>query len=134
MSVRHRSIFLFAAVLLSISMAGCTGLTDESMTQMGSHHVVVKPGRSVTTKTNTTSEKSDYESYEFACGDVVVKIENEALTVNAKPYGTLYPNDSVSVDHGVVSVNGKRRNAVSNEGANPEEKDSDSESSAGGTS
>ena len=44
--------------------------------------------------------------YRFTpCRDADVVIRNEELIVNGTPYGRLRPNDSVLVDHSVVSVN-----------------------------
>ena len=46
--------------------------------------------------------------YRFTpCRDADVVIRNDDLTVNGQAYGHLKPTDSVLVDHGVVSVNGK---------------------------
>jgi hypothetical protein len=38
------------------------------------------------------------------CGDAVITIDNEQVTVNSKDYGRLNAGDSILVDHGVVSV------------------------------
>jgi hypothetical protein len=44
--------------------------------------------------------------YHFTpCRDADVVIRNDDLTVNGQAYGHLKPNDSVLVDHSVVSVN-----------------------------
>jgi len=44
--------------------------------------------------------------YRFTpCCDADVLIRNDDLVVNGQPYGHLKPNDSVLVDHSVVSVN-----------------------------
>lgn len=134
MHVYRRSAFLFVAVLLSVCMAGCVMNVskNESETRMGSHDVTVKPGRSVTTSTQVTSgESNTYESEEFTCGNVVVRIENEALSVNGKPYGTLHPHDSVVIDHGTVLVNGKPRSVTPAKGPKVEEEKNDSKPSAG---
>jgi len=43
------------------------------------------------------------------CRDADVWIRGEELTVNGKSYGHLNPDDGVLVDHGVVSIEPKRK-------------------------
>lgn len=47
--------------------------------------------------------------YRFTpCRDADVVIRREALFVNGVSYGPLKPEDSVLVDHGVVSISGRK--------------------------
>jgi hypothetical protein len=50
--------------------------------------------------------KIEDAGYRFTpCRDADVQIRNDELVVNGQAYGHLKPNDSVLVDHSVVSVN-----------------------------
>ena len=50
--------------------------------------------------------KLEDQAYRFTpCRDADVLIRNDDLVVNGREYGHLKPNDSVLVDHSVVSVN-----------------------------
>jgi hypothetical protein len=50
--------------------------------------------------------KLEGTAYRFTpCRDADVLIRNDDLVVNGQAYGHLKPNDSVLVDHSVVSVN-----------------------------
>ena len=97
---------LLALILLS----GCSfnvSVNAESETDMGSHHVVVKPGNSLTSSTSATF--GDDATYTFECGAVSVRIENEALFVNDMSYGMLDEGQSIEIDHGKVFVAGQER-------------------------
>lgn len=86
--------------LLVLSMIfGCTfsvNINDETETDMGSHHVIVKPGSAITSSTSFTSGAD--ETHTFTCGAVTVKIENEMLIVNEKNYGSLEKGQSIEID------------------------------------
>tara|TARA_R100001132_G_C3274043_1_gene96114 strand:- start:576 stop:932 length:357 start_codon:yes stop_codon:yes gene_type:complete len=98
-------------LLLAVSMlSGCSfnvSVNAESDTDMGSHHVVVKPGSAMTSSSSATF--GDDATYTFSCGKVTVKIENEALMVNELSYGMLEVGQTVEVDHGKVFVAGQER-------------------------
>lgn len=95
---------------------GCTvnvSVNNESETDMGSHHVVIKPGSTLTSSSSVTF--GDDEKYEFTCGDITVKIENEELIVNEKNYGKLEAGQSIKIDHGTVFVADQERTPVKQE-------------------
>ncbi|WP_417386800.1 hypothetical protein [Gimesia sp.] len=97
---------LLAMTLLS----GCSfsvSVNAESDTDLGSHHVVVKPGNALTTSSSSTF--GDSATHTFECGDVKVKIDNEALFVNDLSYGMLEEGQSIEIDHGKVFVAGQER-------------------------
>lgn len=108
----HRHL-LIVCLCLVVSGAGCTvnfSVNAEREEDLGSHHVIIRPGDTMTTTTESTF--GDEATYEFTCGDVKVHIENEALSVNGKSYGMLEPGQEVIVDHGTVSVAGEVRQPV----------------------
>lgn len=107
-----RCIFCSGLMLLvAVSMLpGCSfnvSVNAESETDMGSHHVVVKPGSAMTSSTSATF--GDDATYTFSCGKVTVKIENEILVVNDLSYGMLEEGQSIEIDHGKVFVAGQER-------------------------
>lgn len=110
----HRFYCVLTTCLCLIFIStGCrvnVGMNVESETDMGSHHVIVKPGNAMTSSTSVTF--GDNATYEFMCGAVEIKIENEALSVNGKSYGMLEPGQAVEVDNGTVIVAGKVRQSV----------------------
>lgn len=98
------------ALLAMTLLSGCSfnfSVNAESDTDLGSHHVVVKPGNSLTSSSSATF--GDNATHTFECGDVRVKIENEALFVNDLSYGMLEAGQSIEIDHGKVLVAGKER-------------------------
>ena len=80
---------------------------EKNETDMGSHHVVVKPGSNFTS--SSSSSGGDTETYQFSCGEISVTIRNEELTVNDVQYGKLETGESVLVDHGKVFVADQQR-------------------------
>ncbi|QDU18027.1 hypothetical protein [Gimesia maris] len=107
-----RCIFCSGLMLLvAVSiLPGCSfnvSVNAESETDMGSHHVVVKPGSAMTSSTSATF--GDDATYTFECGVVRVKIENEILVVNDLSYGMLEEGQSIEIDHGKVFVAGQER-------------------------
>ncbi len=107
-----RCIFCSGLMLLvAVSiLPGCSfnvSVNAESETDMGSHHVVLKPGNALTTSSSATF--GDKATHSFECGDVKVKIENEALFVNDLSYGMLEEGQSIEIDHGKVFVAGQER-------------------------
>jgi hypothetical protein len=55
-------------------------------------------------------EQVEATAYHYMpCRDADVWIRGEELTVNGKSYGHLNPDDGVLVDHGVVSIEPKRK-------------------------
>jgi hypothetical protein len=74
---------------------------------VGTHPVVVTDCyRTSVPPPETVAEAGGQTTYRFTpCRDADVLIRNEELIVNGRTYGRLNPNDSVLVDHSVVSVN-----------------------------
>lgn len=110
---------LLICLVLLCGTSGCTvNVSVNAMreTDLGSHHVVVRPGSTTTSTTEATFGEN--ATYEFTCGDVQIKIENEALAVNGKSYGMLKPGESIEVDHGKVLVAGEVRQPVAVDKAN----------------
>ena len=77
-----------------------------SQRKMGSHQVTVKPESGSSQSSSRT--EGEHQKHRFACGGVVVVIDDEELTVNGASYGILNAGDSVLVDNGVVYVQGRQ--------------------------
>ena len=108
-SISAKAAIVCAAFALLLQ-AGCKcdaslSIKEKSEADLGSHHLVVKPGATYTqTLSNTAAGRAEYE---FQCGKITVLIRDEELIVNDKTYGLLDPDDGVLVDHGTVYVNDK---------------------------
>ena len=101
-------LLIFTSLALIWLLSGCSvEKTDQSETDMGTHHVVVKPGSTLTTSSSATWDEG--MNYQFSCGDTSISIRNEELIVNDLSYGQLQPGEEVLVDHGKVYVDGKQR-------------------------
>jgi hypothetical protein len=103
-------------ILLTTVCTGCMfhyettgGGEDEG--DMGSHHVVVRPGANMVSSSSSSGGGS--ESHTFQCGGTNIEIRDEELTVNGVPYGMLSPGEEILVDHGEVFVGGVKREVVS---------------------
>ncbi|MDG2468895.1 MAG: hypothetical protein P8M80_06425 [Pirellulaceae bacterium] len=97
-------------LILAIAVIGCSvevEINKKDETDMGSHHVVIKPGSTFTS--SSSSFKGDSKTYRYSCGDVTLEINNEELIVNNSRYGKLSPGVDILVDHGIVSVGGEKR-------------------------
>ena len=97
-------------IVLVSAILGCSvrmKTNEKSETDMGSHHVVVKPGRTFTS--SSSSSGGGNTTYEYSCGDVSITIRNEELIVNNVTYGQLNAGDPVSVDNRKVFVAGQPR-------------------------
>jgi len=97
-------------LILAIAVIGCSvevEINKKDETDMGSHHVVIKPGSTFTS--SSSSFKGDSKTYLYSCGDVTLEINNEELIVNNSRYGKLSPGVDILVDHGIVSVGGEKR-------------------------
>jgi len=108
--------FSVLGLILLTTTLGCmfqyeTTGGSEDETDMGSHHVVVRPGSNMTSSMSSSGGGS--ESHRFECGGTNIEIRNEELTVNGVPYGTLSPGEEILVDHGEVFVAGVKREVVS---------------------
>jgi len=101
---------VIASLIVALGLSGCSfqvKVNDKNETDMGSHHVVVKPGSTFTS--SSSSSGGDTETYHYRCGDVTIEIKNDQLIVNDVRYGTLSPGVEIFVDHGTVLVGGERR-------------------------
>lgn len=98
-------------VLTPLSLAiGCSfeiAVNEENETDMGSHHVVVKPGSTFTSSSSSSGGKT--ETFRYTCGDFSITIQNDELIVNNVSYGKLSPDDSVLIDNGKVLVENQER-------------------------
>lgn len=112
--MEHNRLARPAATLFFVSCAialshGCSvkfSANKKDETDMGSHHVVVKPGATFTS--SSSSAGGDQTEHHYTCGDVNIAIRNEELIVNSKTYGPLKPNDSILIDHGTVYVRDRK--------------------------
>lgn len=103
-------IAAMSGVALIAWVGGCSvhvSVNAKSETDLGSHHVVVKPGGTFTT--SSSSSGGGTERYHFSCGDTSIEIQNEELMVNNRKYGKLRGGESVLVDHGKVFVGDQER-------------------------
>ena len=97
-------------VLVASLIAGCSvqvKMNESNETDMGSHHVTVKPGGGLASSSSAVS--GDVATYKYSCGDTSVIINNEELVVNNVSYGKLAAGEAVLIDQGKVSVAGKPR-------------------------
>jgi hypothetical protein len=100
---------ILGAVVVA-AFAGCSvqvNVHEKNETNMGTHHVVVKPGSTFTSSSSSSS--GDDETYQFSCGEISVTIQNEDLVVNNVKYGALKTGDAVLIDNGKVSVANEER-------------------------
>jgi hypothetical protein len=74
---------------------------------VGAHKVVVTDCYRTSVPGPEQVEATAY--HYMPCRDADVWIRGEELTVNGKSYGHLNPDDGVLVDHGVVSIEPKRK-------------------------
>ena len=100
-----RCIFALALCWL----AGCSRSNNLLMgrveAQVGGHKVVVTD--CYRTSAPGPEQLPDSVWRYTPCRDADVWIRGDQLEVNGKTYGRIGPADSVLVDHGVVSINGK---------------------------
>lgn len=97
-----------AGLLALQVLLGCTcnmNLNQQATTTMGTHAVTIKPGSSVVSSSNVTSNGK--VTYEYTCGATNVRITDDKLIVNNRSYGELAPNAAIAIDSGVVSVDGQ---------------------------
>src|SRR5579862_2305551 len=99
---------LAAASILLLLTVGCNSsnnlLLGEVRAMLGSHRVRVTDCYK-TSVPPVTQMGGEPRIYRFKpCRDADIAIRGEELLVNGRSYGKLQPNDSVLVDHGVVST------------------------------
>ena len=110
MGAPHLLLSLAAAVLMS---SGCSRsnnlLLGRVQATAGAHLVVVTDCYRTSVDPPTTVEGG----FRFTpCRDADILIRAEELTVNGESYGHMNPNDSILVDHGVVSINDRKANRL----------------------
>ncbi len=99
-----------AGLLVAVGLAGCSiqvKMNEMDETDLGSHHVVVKPGSTFTSSSSSTG--GDSETSRYKCGEISIEIRNEELIVNNVRYGQLASGAGILVDHGTVFVGGEKR-------------------------
>jgi len=99
---------LSAAYVLLLLAVGCSRsnniMLGEVRAVLGSHAVRVTDCYR-TSVPPVTQMGGEPRIYRFKpCRDADIAIRGEELLVNGRSYGKLQPNDSVLVDHGVVST------------------------------
>jgi len=100
-------------VLLARMLVGCSvrvEFNEKDERDLGTHHVVVKPGS--TLKSTSSSTGGGKESYSYSCGGTFIRIQDEELIVNNMRYGTVKAGEGILVDHGKVFVAGQQREGV----------------------
>jgi hypothetical protein len=87
-----------------------------SKTQLGTHSVSVMPRCDFSTTSSSHHTDADGTTrvthYELKCGDTVILIRDNTLTVDGKSYGPLKQGDEIAVDFGKVRVNSELRAEV----------------------
>ena len=85
-------------------------------TDLGNHHVTVRPNCQNASTTSLHDSETDGSStiryHEFKCGDTTILIRGNLLSVNGRSYGTLNERDKIAVDYGKVRVNSEVREEV----------------------
>jgi hypothetical protein len=113
----HRYKFqigLVGSALCAVLIVGCTRLTTTPRkTDLGSHHVTVLPNCQHASTHSQRNYESDGTSkilfYEFTCGDTIVRLDGNALTVNGKAYGSVNESDEIAINYGNVRINSTAR-------------------------
>ncbi len=104
------AIAILLGVIVFTTLAGCSvqfNVNKEEVTDMGTHHVIVRPGCSFTSSSSSSGGGS--ETYRFSCGEISVTIQNEELIVNNVKYGVLKSGERILIDNGKVFVADQER-------------------------
>jgi len=106
--MRIGRLLLCAATLISVACSRRNNLLlGRVESPVGAHTVVVTDCYRTSVPGPEQVEATAY--HYMPCRDADVWIRGEELTVNGKSYGRLNPDDGVLVDHGVVSIEPKRK-------------------------
>jgi hypothetical protein len=106
--MRIGRLLLCAATLISVACSRRNNLLlGRVESPVGAHTVVVTDCYRTSVPGPEQVEATAY--HYMPCRDADVWIRGEELTVNGKSYGHLNPDDGVLVDHGVVSIEPKRK-------------------------
>ncbi len=102
------AIFGLMALALACSRSNNL-LLGEVQAKVGSHDVrVTDCYRTLVDPPRETKERDGTLSYRFTpCRDADVLIRHDRLLVNGVSYGPISPDESILVDHGVVSIDGR---------------------------
>ena len=104
MPLRFASL-CFAAILLVSCSRSNNLLLGRVEAQGGTHTVVVTDCYRTSVPPPTTEAGGGPPVYRYTpCRDADVVIRGDRLTVNGRSYGHIGANDSILVDHGVVST------------------------------
>jgi hypothetical protein len=101
----------FALMFLALACSRSNNLLlGEVEAKVGSHEVKVTDCyRTSVDPPLETKERDGSLSYRFTpCRDADVMIRHDRLMVNGVSYGPISPDESILVDHGVVSIDGRR--------------------------
>jgi len=104
--MRSNALFYWPVLISLIAIAAACSQSNNLLfgrvkATLGSHIVEVTDCY----RTSVPSPKRSGDDYRFMpCRDADVLIRDETLSVNGLSYGHLNSNDSILVDHGVVSV------------------------------
>jgi hypothetical protein len=100
---------LFPVMLLCACSSSNNLLLGRVEAQVGNHDVVVTDCY----RTSVDPPIAIEGGYRFTpCRDADVLIQGDELQVNGQSYGRVTPTDAILVDHGVVSVNGRKAIAM----------------------
>lgn len=103
---------LFPAILISGCSSSNNLLLGRVEAAVGGHTVVVTDCY----RTSVDPPQAIQGGYRFMpCRDADVLLRGDELLVNGQSYGHVNPNDPILVDHGVVSVNGRKAQANGHE-------------------
>ena len=100
----------FALVFSLLLLAACSRSNNLFLgrveTTIGAHQIVVSDCyRTAVPPPDVSASGFRYTP----CRDADVLVRANQLVVNGASYGQIGSNDAILIDHGVVSVNGKRR-------------------------
>jgi len=106
-SVEDGKVFVAGAEREGSQLSGAelieTATVKESTKQLAGYAVTVRPGASF------VSNMTLFGKHTFTVGKTEVSIKDDALFVNAEPYGALKPGDTVLVENSKVFVSGEAR-------------------------
>ena len=80
MKIFGTALLVLAPLTLAVGCSSKIAVNEKNETDMGSHHVVVKPGS--TSTSSSSSSGGENETFKYTCGDFSITIQNEELIVN----------------------------------------------------
>ena len=115
-----KTVGLLLSLSLLMALQGCGGfrLFNRDKSILGTHSVVITPcgwNRENKFSGAVKDEQTGKEYFKYYCGETLVTIKDEELTVNGKSYGKLANEfDYIQVDGSKVFVNEREVHAVAN--------------------